>query len=102
MGILAAKSEVKCDIMMTPHLSPVSPDTRLTVSVYTQPSSVVLTSSCGDRDRHQDQEPPPDHQTTLPTTILCYRTSRCDQSRVWTSARLDTPHWADLVSRTNL
>ena len=32
-------------LSMSTHLSPVSPDTRLTVSVYTQPSRVVLTSS---------------------------------------------------------
>ena len=32
-------------LTFTAYLSPVSPDTRLTVSVYTQPSRVVLTSS---------------------------------------------------------
>ena len=86
--------------MITPHLSPVSPDTRLTVSVYTQPSSVVLTSSCGEREVNtKNQTTATQHMTS---TIFCYVTSRCDQSRVWTSARLDTPHWADLVSRTNL
>ena len=51
--------------MITPHLSPVSPDTRLTVSVYTQPSSVVLTSSCGEREVNtKNQTTATQHMTT--------------------------------------